>query len=282
MTDVLKSGNPQQRFVYFVMERESIRLKREKGEPPPWTKDPILAKYRFTNVRRMDDRVSKWLFDNWYKPNLGHPNMLVAVALARHINLPVTLEEIGFPLVWNPEHIKQVVRRRMAHGLPTWSAAYMVRGIGTADKIEMVVDNVCQPLIDNPPKIDTASMERSVAVLLPYWGFSSFMAGQVVADLRWAMSGSWMDKNIWAPVGPGSLKGMNIFHGRPEKQPISQRQFCLELLDMIAVLKSQLSTSITDRLEAMDYQNICCEMSKYDRTLFGRGKPKQLYRPGSV
>jgi hypothetical protein len=94
--DEIKQLSPLERMAYWIEEREAIRLKREAGESKPWTQDPILLGYRFCNVRRMDDRVSRWLLENWYQPYLDHPSMLVNVALARFINNPPILQEIGF------------------------------------------------------------------------------------------------------------------------------------------------------------------------------------------
>ena len=37
-------------LLYFIWEREAIRLARENGHSAPWTKDPVLAKYKFTNI----------------------------------------------------------------------------------------------------------------------------------------------------------------------------------------------------------------------------------------
>jgi 5-hmdU DNA kinase, helical domain len=45
----------------FIAERERIRCRRAAGEPPPWTADPILREWSFTNVRREDDRVTRWV-----------------------------------------------------------------------------------------------------------------------------------------------------------------------------------------------------------------------------
>jgi hypothetical protein len=56
---MLDSTSTTTRFVYFVGERETIRLRRESGQPRPWTDDPILAAWSFCNVRREDDRVSR-------------------------------------------------------------------------------------------------------------------------------------------------------------------------------------------------------------------------------
>lgn len=279
---ILKSAQPsvKDKFVQFIRERESIRTKRLTHKPPPWTTDPILGAYRFCNVRRMDDKVSQWLLNYWYRPYRNHPNMLLACAVARHFNKPEALDAIGFPLKWEPERIKKTLRAMKANGKQIFNGAYMVRGIGTADKTEMVIDYVCQPLHDKPPPIDTTSMQKSVEALLPYWGFSSFMAGQVIADMRWAINGSWLDKLCWAPIGPGSLRGMNRFMGRPVKQPLRQEQFLQELSDYITYCCSVLPTKLTERLEAMDWQNTLCECDKYLRALSeDEGKPKQRYKP---
>jgi len=34
----------------YMNERHSIWMKRNKGEQKPWTQDPILQQYKFTNV----------------------------------------------------------------------------------------------------------------------------------------------------------------------------------------------------------------------------------------
>src|SRR4051794_12814436 len=88
---------PIETLIHFIKERESIRLKKEAGQPKPWTIDPILQQYRFCNVIRIEDKVSQWLLHNWYKPSNMNNHCLVAIVMARHINLPNTLERIGYP-----------------------------------------------------------------------------------------------------------------------------------------------------------------------------------------
>jgi hypothetical protein len=286
VADVRKLKHPLDRLLYFIRERESVRRKKELGLPRPWTDDEILDTYRFCNVRRMDDRVSRWLLSSFYVKN--HPNVVAAAALARHFNLPSCLEHLR-PLVfrdgppdWNA--VKSTARRLKTEGWTIFNGAYMVRGIGTSDKTEMVVDRVCRPLHENPPVIDGSSMESAVAVLLPYWGFSTFMAGQVAADLRWVVTGRWADRNTWAPVGPGSARGLaRLLYGddwvsaargyvaRPE-------DWLFDFRPLVKTLRERLPTELTKRLEAMDFQNVCCEFDKYTRALTGEGRPKQLYR----
>lgn len=269
---------PIERLTYWITERESIRLKREAGEPRPWTDDSILNTYRFTNVRRMDDRVSQWLLNNWYIPYKDHKNILPAIALARFVNKPSSLGFVGFPTKWNAKSIKQCLRHVKEHNPPVFNAAYMVRGNDGEDKISSVVDYYVQPLVDNPPTIHKDSMELTHGELMQYHGMGSFMSGQICADLRWAMTGTWLDKNDWAPIGTGSMKGMNLLQGREMKASLRQEQFLRELQMLVKLLRGHLPKSITDRLEMCDYQSCCCEIFKYSKALLGLGFPKQLFR----
>src|ERR1019366_6594081 len=43
-----------------VIERERIRKHKEARDPQPWTTDPMLGPYKFTNVRPKDDYTNKW------------------------------------------------------------------------------------------------------------------------------------------------------------------------------------------------------------------------------
>src|SRR5215217_5191967 len=51
-------------FWYFAAERQAVFFERLKGRPYPWTKDPILRRYKFTNAYRASDRVSQYLIRN--------------------------------------------------------------------------------------------------------------------------------------------------------------------------------------------------------------------------
>ena len=58
----LELKDPVKAFFDFCKERESIRVKRERGDPPPWSSDPVFQRGRFLNVFREDDRGTKALF----------------------------------------------------------------------------------------------------------------------------------------------------------------------------------------------------------------------------
>src|SRR5690606_31094780 len=45
----------------FAAERQRVFYRRALGSPWPWTDDPVMAVYKFTNAYRASDRVSQYL-----------------------------------------------------------------------------------------------------------------------------------------------------------------------------------------------------------------------------
>ena len=45
----------------FAARRQDVFHRRVRGEPAPWTNDPVLSAHRFTNAYRASDRVSQYL-----------------------------------------------------------------------------------------------------------------------------------------------------------------------------------------------------------------------------
>jgi len=274
----IKQMAPRDIFIYWIKERESIRKIRNIGIAKPWTDDTILQRYRFCNVIRKDDRVSKWLLDNWYLPNKNHKNMLVAAAIARHFNNPDSLGQIGFPKKWSPKTMLKVLHRRMNRGLNNFSGAYVIGGPFGGPKVDQVVNIVVQPLFNQPPEIDTGSMENTVRSLLPYKGLNTFLAGQITADLRWALDGEWRDRRRWAPIGPGSRRGMNRFLGEPTEDAMPQSAFESYFPTVMEYCKLKLNSQLFKRMEAIDVQNCLCEFDKYCRILLDKGRGKRKFQ----
>ena len=267
--------SPESRFLYWIKLRESIRIAKSRKKRRPWTDDEILQNHRFCNVVRMEDKVSKWLNNNWYQPNYGHKNIVPAIVLARHFNLPDVLMVLRYPFKWDADkYVKRVEKCEKK-----FNAAYIITGknSGHPNKHETVIRLVVQQFFDNPLRMDINSMQQTAERLMEYENIGSFMAGQIVADMRWSMDGEWDDRMTWAPIGPGSRRGMNRLHGRPEKQALRQVQFLSELRDVMRDFKKELPSALTKRMEAHDWQNCFCEFGKYERALWKEGRPKQRY-----
>jgi len=271
--------------IYWIKERESIRRKKEAGKPAPWTKDQGMAQTRWCNVRRMDDKVSKWLLNNFYQntKKMSPAAAAVAATMARVINRPETLERLcpeGFKN-FKYKAFSRILREMKENGEQIFTGVYIVNGANAQgrSKWQLVLDNI-QDMADKitDEEIDTTSMEKTHANLMKYPGLGSFIAGQVVADLRHIVKGTWADRNDWAPQGPGSARGLNFVFNTPG-QKMNQARFQQRLAVYIkAVNKDPEVRKITkDRgLEAHDFQNCLCETSKMARLLKG-GRAKNRY-----
>jgi len=261
--------------VHWMVERENLRL--GKG-----SRDEILRRYRFCNVRREDDKVTRWLRKYWRDPHMGHENMVPAMLLARMVNWPPTLAEIGFPTKWDPDRIIRTIQRRAARGEKTWSGAYIVSTCGARmDKAVYVVGTVCAAAVGphyTPRPGDTLESVWTRLRGIPGLG-AGFIAAQVVADLKHCdthllMADDWM---TWAVPGPGSRRGINRYFGYELNQTLPVGDWQERLLEVMHEVEEHLPEHLW-RVSAQDYQNVMCEFDKYMRTKLGEGKPRSIYR----
>ncbi len=263
-------------FNKFMVERHNIYLRRFiQGDPYPWTDDPILNEYSFCNVYRELDRVTIWIRENWREPYADHPNLPFAMAMARQINWPDTLEEIGFPEHWNPERIKAIMQGRLNRKEKVYTGAYMLTGTLGGTKVEQTIDKILTPLYEMPPRIISNSLEETWKRYLPYPGFSGFMAYEVVTDLRHTKHlENAEDIMTWANPGPGAKRGLNRIHGRELEKSIPKAQLISEMKELL-----DLCNMAPLPLEMRDIEHCLCEFDKYERVRLGQGKPRAKYKP---
>ena len=118
---VIEDANPQldwenvYHFKTFVIDRYRIHKRKDIKElPAPWTKNPILQEYKFTNVRREHDRQTRYLIDNITNNlTLTLEDRVINTFLFRSWNNWATLKDFGFPYpaqaLYNPD-LKEKVR----------------------------------------------------------------------------------------------------------------------------------------------------------------------------
>jgi hypothetical protein len=167
-----------------------------------------------------------------------------------------------------------------------YSGAYIVSTNGRAmDKAEYLAFFVIQPIWDNridvrPKKGDT--LESFYQRLIKFDGLGSFMAGQVIADLKYDMFSPLSeasDEFSWATSGPGSRRGMNIVINKPPESPITERVWRGNLAILHQAVQDRLAPLGMPPLSAQDLQNCLCEFSKYTKVVTGTGTPRSGY-PG--
>ncbi len=121
-------------FWKFAALRQEAFFNRFKGNPFPWTDDPIINRYKFTNVYRASDRVSQYLIKNViYKNDLpdSPKEILFRILLFKLFNKIETWEllksKIGY-LTFENYNFKQyddVLSSAIANGT-IYSAAYIM------------------------------------------------------------------------------------------------------------------------------------------------------------
>lgn len=270
-------------FCKFISARERHRVAKVAGRAVD-KPDAIISKFRFCNVRRNDDRVTKWIHENYLERWRGHKDLWFALVVARLFNNEETLNDIlREVLPFNSGKMALTLSKRKAKGKKNFNAAYIVSTNGRAmDKVEYVVRFILEPLWADKARLSkdihrTEWLEDVHKILMLQNGMASFMAAQVVADLKYADPKRWRDFDTFVASGPGSKRGLNRVMGRPVAQPWREDEFRDELLKLRERINATLTT--WEPITAQDIQNCLCEYDKYERVRLGEGVPKQLYKP---
>jgi hypothetical protein len=275
-------------FVRFVNERWAIHERRLAGEPAPWTKDPILQKYRFTNVMREHDRVTIWIHKNWLQPHsTDYDTVVFAMALARLVNLPSMLEVLGYPLRWDAKRFVKLMDARRATGKTAYNNAYMINAVGATkgqSKAGYLADQVLGPLwkerkyLGQHVSLPGSTLSGLQDCLMTFHGFGGgFMSAQVVADVKWLpvmkRAEDWF---TFARSGPGSRRGLNWLCGNEPTARWNEGEWHSTLIDLMKAAQPKLKTPV---LDAQNFQSLNCEWGKYCKVKFAGGRAKQQFKP---
>jgi hypothetical protein len=281
--------DPKDRLVAFVKERQNIYERRMAGQPKPWTDDQILQSYRFANIIRENDIVTIWIADNWRSPNVMHCDLWFAMTVARLVNEPLTLAEIGFPVLhddtWARKGFKSVITKRRSKGLRAYGAAYMLTTSGrTIPKVDYHVEMLDwlwrARKILRPQNGDTL---RSYHTLLgQMYGLSTFLAAQVIADLKFAKGTPLEKASDWmtfAASGPGSRRGLCRIHDESitRWKERSEERWWNDLIRLRNDIMPKLKGTALYETDAQTTNAMLCEWDKYERARLGEGVPKQRY-----
>jgi hypothetical protein len=283
--------------IAFVRERENVRKAKEAGQSAPWTFDPVLARNKFTNVRRKDDRVSKWVIEHLIEPGADDPDLWFTLLIARMLNWPPTLrlmlEEGVLPAGeddFDPVAFERVVEGIKSSGQRAYTTAYMsypTQKNKGGTKSYAMANHILRPVLERAESIrartgkDTSTVELFTWELSGCFGVGTFMAGQVAADLTYTdkQLGRARDVYTFAPLGPGSQKGLNYLYGQ-----VSGHRWKQELFNAKLVSVRERLISAMPELEDMtlhDVQNVMCEYSKFCRIKMSEGSGK-IYRPETL
>jgi len=269
-------------FWYWLEERQNIYLKKEAGDPKPWTQDPILQEYKFTNVFRQQDRVTVEL-NKRYKKRDSHATLFWKIILFRMFNLPETYDElfeVGMVNQWNERKAKRVLHKRKELGHKIFTGAYIISNAGnTRPKIDLVCEALTNIWKHRESILAAIKIERSIEattnILSQYPMIGKFIGYEIATDLRWTpILNQAKDIYTWANPGPGARRGCNrIWRSAYNDKAATIEQY----MDEMRWLLAEAPRVDGKKLEMRDIEHSLCEFDKYMRVYNGECRPRSKY-----
>jgi hypothetical protein len=276
---------PESLFWYWINERHRIYLKRAAGEPKPWTDDPILRDYKFTNVFRQLDRGTVWLTENFLVPHADDRLELLAFNICwyRMFNFWKTGAALGWQTSWDAEDHKRRLTIWAEKGNQVFTNAHIIYSPPGKPKIDAIVD-VCSDLyhmcLAAGALVTCAREEKRLQTV--FEGLTEvdcvggFMAYEMVSDMRHTrLLSDAHDIMMWANMGPGAQRGLRRL-GLPAKNQKEGVSSMRDLLNTSNMVRPEFLTNVP-QMEMRDIEHSLCEFDKYCRVKFGEGEPRMKF-----
>jgi len=288
-------------FANFINERHLIWMKRNQGLQKPWTDDPILQQYKFTNVFRQLDTGTialqnmitnvNFTQDSWeFSDNQQKALIIFNIIWYRLFNRKEHAKNCGF--VFDYEDLSQyiVLCNRKQERIFTDAYCTTAGGRNTLGipKYKSYL-KALKTLWDNKDKIkmiceSTNSLQYTAEYLRGYYLIGNFVAYEIVCDLRFtSLLENAIDTLSWANLGPGAKRGL-MWLGMPcknQKEGLqSIKQLWINLSDYLTEYITKHYPDYNDNyppFELREVEHSLCEADKYWRIESGIGRSRCRY-----
>lgn len=290
-------------YWHFAAERQRVFFRRLEKLIPPWTVDPILQTFKFTNAYRASDRVSQYLIRRViYRDDLSNDpeEVVFRVLLFKMFNRIETwelLENTLGPVNYAGYSFKrydQALTRAMARGLRIYSAAYIMPSggsLGHDRKHRNHLTLIGRMMDDGLPArlANSASMKEAFDLIRSYPTIGDFLAYQYVTDVNYSTITDFGEMEFVVP-GPGSIDGISKCFA--STAGLSEAQVIRLMAERQEIEFARLGLNFQSlwgrRLQLIDCQNLFCEVGKYARVVHpdikgesGRTRIKQKFTQNS-
>ena len=280
---------------YYVGERYKIHmLKDVENKPFPWTDDPILSMYRFTNIRREHDKNSKYIISKMKQHgNTISMNMIGNIMLFRLFNKIDTMSLMGGWVDFEHyDHAK--VKRQLTQapeGYAYFTNAYLSSGVKRefsryfpdedvrAANIPHVIDKFLFSIYNQI--INATNPNNVIDAFKQVKGIHDFFAYQLFVDLTYLDDFRWSE-NEFVVSGLGCSMGLSYLFDDPDG--LSDEELLFWLRDNCPITDEWCMEHMTDlpeeerHMNVMSLENCVCELAKYIKTKRGTGRPRSLYK----
>jgi 5-hmdU DNA kinase, helical domain len=288
-------------YWHFAAERLAMYYRRLSNLGGPWTSDPILRAFRFTNVYRVADRVSQYLIrEVQYRPDRSQtPRELffrtILFKLFNSIDTWEALEQAIGPVVWDNIDLNAVnntLDELLARGRSIYSAAYIMPSppFGHTRKHTNHLALLARMMQDRmPDRVRQAPNLKTIyETMLTYPGLGPFLAFQYTIDLNYSSMLDFDEEFVIA--GPGARDGIAKCFANPAQRSAEETIYCVSERqeEEFTTRGLEFTGLFGRRLHPIDCQNLFCEISKYARAAYpgvvgiaNRRRIKQSYRPNT-
>jgi 5-hmdU DNA kinase, helical domain len=272
-------------YWWFASERQRIFDKRARGEPDPWTEDPILSTYKFCNTFRASDRVSQFLIrEVIYGPDssrLSGEDMLLRIVLFRLFSRETTWriiqDELG-PLTvasFDPERLDRRLEDELAAGRPIYTHAFILcanKAFGHERKHRnhlALLEAMLKQRALHRSLARAQTLKTVYETLLAYPLLGPFMAYQLAIDLNYSELLD-LSEDEFTVAGPGAERGIRKVFA--DVGGLSNQKLIRWMVDHQDEECERLGIArplLYGRpLHAIDCQGLFCEVDKYSRVAF--------------
>jgi hypothetical protein len=276
------------KFFWWINERHQIYLRKMAGEPWPWTKDPILQKYKFTNVFRQLDAETLAFNERmqWVAGSMADVlyHMIVFRAFNRHETYDLLMKRKN--AMTNVRKMKKVLHQAADRGQKVFTGAYIITNAGSSDsKIDLMCDALgvqyrARNRIWEHMYAD-GTMEGCTKILMQYPMQGPFTAYEVICDMRYHRNMLWNapDRKKWANLGPGARRGINrIVSGKKKPNVFHTTAEYIEFMQELLKTSPQYRGKHVPPMEMREIEHSLCEFDKWLRVHNNEGRPRAIYR----
>jgi hypothetical protein len=282
----------------FAAERQRIFHRRVRGEPGPWTDDPVMSAHRFTNTYRAADRVSQYLIRHVaYEGDQAVEEIVFRVLLFKIFNKVATWERLcaafGTPSArsFSVDAYDAVLARAFARGARLYSAAYIMPAAAPGvPRKHLTHLQLLRSMLDErlPERLAAcASMRDGYEALFSYRGIGPFLAYQLITDVNYTSVTDFSEMEFAVP-GPGARSGIRkCFADYGDYDEAGLIQYMADRQKEEFARRDIAFQDLWGRpLQLIDCQNLFCEVDKYARVVHpdvsgmgGRSRIKQRFEP---
>lgn len=285
-------------YWHFAAERQAIYFRRLEQDSGPWTRDPILAQYKFTNAYRAADRVSQYLIRNViYADESNGRDTVFRVLLFKLFNKIETWEllqsEFGRLQMssFKVDRFDSILSKALQSGARVYSAAYIMPNAPRTDpaayKHRTHLDLLDAVIREGLPEklLAAQSMGKAFEMLLTVPSIGPFLAYQYVVDLAYSEHFTF-DEDDFVQPGPGALNGLaKCFSSLGDFSPSEAIEWVTQRQELEFERRGLAFQRLWGRrLHLIDCQNLFCEVDKYARVAHpefnaavGRSRIKQKF-----